>query len=93
MFNTDASFPQVFLSMARESIGDRAHRHGEQTVYINVHPSSSVSLENRDFYSPEKYCRRLSTCSPLSPQFLRFSSIPWARVMGSLQPGAQSRLS
>lgn len=54
MFNTDANFPQVFLSMARESIGDRAHRHGEQTMYTHVHPSSSVSLENPDFHSPEK---------------------------------------
>lgn len=43
MFYTYANFPQVFLSMARESIGDRAHRYGEQTVYIHVHPSSSVS--------------------------------------------------
>lgn len=54
MFNTDANFLQVFLSMARESIGDRAHRHGEQTMYTHVHPSSSVSLENPDFHSPEK---------------------------------------
>lgn len=54
VFSTDANFPQVFLSMARESIGDRAHRHGEQTVYTHVHLGSSVSLESPDFYSPEK---------------------------------------
>lgn len=37
-----------------ESMGDRAHGHGEQAMYIHVYPSSSVSLENPNFYSPEK---------------------------------------
>lgn len=51
VFSKDANFSQVFLSMAVESMGDRAHSHGQQAVYIHMHPSNSVSLENPNFYS------------------------------------------